>query len=151
MPDHTVSGGNAERDFFKLSEPFETIDNPDDMFKVMESNKAEISSILYSSDKLSGKSLSHRKQIRCKEFINVNFIRTIICHVDFHECVFEQCLFISSRIEDCEFHNCKFVDTNTHKIEFKRVYVDPVAFEGCLSPKKHQNAYLPTVDEQLAR
>jgi hypothetical protein len=109
------------------------------MFAIMEGDAETITNSLFRPVELSGNPTAHRRQIKKKQFINVSFTRTTIRHVDFYDCVFRQCLFVSSRIEDCEFHDCKFVDTNTHKIEFKGVYIDPNSFDECLSPKKHQN------------
>lgn len=130
---------DEKRNFFRLSSPYEEINDPSEMFEIMEGEQKVISGILYRPNDLSGDPSSHRRQIRGKEFINVSFTRTIIRHVDFYDCVFRRCLFVSSRIEGCEFHDCKFVDTNTHKIDFKGVYIDPAAFNDCLSPKNHQN------------
>lgn len=130
---------NSHRNFFKLTDPISKVTKSDDMFALMEGDDKIIASILYYPGNLLGNPSSYRRQIREKEFVNVSFTRTIIRHVDFYDCVFRQCLFVGARIEYCEFHDCKFIDTNTHKIEFKGVYIDPIAFDDCLSPIEHQN------------
>ncbi len=139
MQDGSSSKTNRSRNFFKLSDPFEEVGSPDEMFKIMEGDTVSVADILFKPNELFGDPASHRRQIKKKEFVNVSFTRTIIRHVDFYDCVFRQCLFVGSRIEECEFHDCRFVDCNTHKIEFKGVYIDPVAFNDCLSPDEHQN------------
>jgi hypothetical protein len=139
MQEGSTSDTDRSRNFFKLADPFSDVAEPDEMFEIMAGDDKTVADILYRPGDLSGDPSLYRRQIRKKEFVNVSFTRTIIRHVDFYDCVFRQCLFVGSRIEDCEFHDCKFVDTNTHKIEFKGVYIDPISFDGCLSPKEHQN------------
>ena len=127
------------RNFFKLQEPFDTLTKPKQFFDRINTSDGVVENLLYKPYELRGSTSRFPRKIRETEFRNVSFTRTHIESISFYGCVFNQCLFINSRIEHCEFHNCSFVDTNTHKIDFLGVYVDPNSFENCLKAKSDQN------------
>lgn len=135
----TTSTQKRTRDFFKLVGSCDEVKSPEDMFTLLNETDSTIRDILYRPDSLAGDPFRPRRPIRGKEFVNVSFTRTKIESVDFYDCVFRECLFVRSIIQNCEFHDCQFVDTNTHKIKFKEVYVNPDAFDECLQSTSHQN------------
>ena len=142
MTDGSSPDAVKSRNFFQLSDHHVVVavESPEKMLALMQDDDTDkVANILCEPDEISGTPSMGRTKICKKEFVNVSFTRTVIRNVDFYECVFRQCLFIKSQIENCEFHDCRFIDTNTHKIEFKGVYIDPISFEDCLSPKDHQN------------
>lgn len=130
---------SRERNFFQLAGSVNEIDSSDKMFEVLEGETEIIRDILYRPEALEGDRSKFRRQIRNKEFVNVSFTRTRIRFLDFYGCTFRECLFVGSIIEECEFHDCKFLDTNTHKIDFKGVYLNPDSFGECLFPESDQN------------
>ena len=124
--------------FFTLKEHYKTLEDPEDFFKLIKTSDGLVKDFLYKPEELKGPA-KFRIKVRKIKFTNVSFTRTRIESIDFYDCKFERCLFIKCFIKNCEFHDCKFIDTNTHKIDFVRVYIDPDSFEKCLDPKNHQN------------
>lgn len=125
--------------FFTLQEPYETLEAPEDFFKLTETSGGLIKDFLYKPEELKGSANKFPRTVKKIKFTNVSFTRTHIESIDFYDCVFEKCLFIKCLINNCEFHGCKFIDTNTHKIDFVRVYIDPNSFKKCLDPERHEN------------
>ena len=127
------------RKFFELQKPYDILEKPEKFFKLTETSDGTIEDFLYQPDELKGLTNEFPRAIKNIKFINVSFTRTHIDSIDFYNCEFRECLFINSRIENCEFHECEFIDTNTHKIDFKRVYIRPESFKNCLNPVSDQN------------
>ena len=127
------------RNFFKLQKPYGTLKKPEEFFEIIKVSDGTVKSFIYQPDELKGLVNDFPRKIENIEFVNVSFTRTHIDSIDFYNCVFQKCLFINCRIENCEFHECKFIDTNTHKIDFKRVYIKPESFKNCLNPATDQN------------
>lgn len=115
--------------FFKLNgEPREI--GKDSAFKsIVSGEDYEIRDILYRPNVLKNDENFPRYKIRRKTFINVSFTKTKLKNIDFTLCHFEDCLFIGTKIDNCQFHQCTFLNVNTHQIEVKRTYIDPVSFK----------------------
>lgn len=128
-----------DRDFFRLQEPHDTLTTPEEFFKLLDASGGRVENILYRPDSLRGSTEKFPRKIENVTFRNVSFTRTQIEKISFHDCVFDQCLFIGTQIKNCEFHDCKFIDSNTHKIGFERVYINPKSFKNCLKSRSDQN------------
>ena len=137
-PENTNMTVNERDNFFKLKEPYDTDKNIIAFAKRIKDNDL-IENVAYLPDEISGFDKTLPRDITGKTFKNVSFTRTVISNINFQNCVFEECLFIGSLIKDCEFHDCKFRNTNTYKINFDSVYVDPESFNRCLNRSYHQN------------
>ena len=80
-----------------------------------------------------------RWRIRDREFIEISFSKTLIEEIEFKDCTFTSCLFLGTIFKHCRFTDCTFINSNTYRIEFIDVYINPRSFDGCLDKKLHQN------------
>lgn len=80
--------------FFTLQEPYETLEAPEDFFKLTETSGGLIKDFLYKPEELKGSANKFRRTVKKIKFTNVSFTRTHIESIDFYDCVFEKCLFI---------------------------------------------------------
>jgi hypothetical protein len=80
-----------------------------------------------------------QNKLKNKKFVNVWFKSVTIRGVTFQDCVFEDCRLIGTIFVDCEFHDCTFKHCNTHKIQFKRTYIDPTSFIDMPDKNKYSN------------
>lgn len=98
-----------------------------------------LSFTIYQPDELTRIVKNRTQRIEEVTFEEVSFSKTKIFDVIFRGCTFKKCQLIATTFENCEFHGCKFISTNTHKIAFRKTYIDPLSFDKCLDWKKHQN------------
>ncbi len=115
--------------FFKLNGEPQEIREETEFKSIVSSDDDVIRNILYRPDILKNDKKYPRYKIRRKTFINVSFTKTKLKNLDFTLCHFEDCLFIGSEIQNCQFQQCTFKNVNTHQIEIKQTYIDPVSFK----------------------
>lgn len=108
----------------------------------------QIRSKIYVPSTLVGPEFPKHRVIGC-DFVEVSFTSTSIERFEFTDCTFTSCLFIGTIFKDCRFAGCLFIDCNTYRIEFIGVHVDPLSFEQCLNPERHQNIGVHLYQELL--
>lgn len=119
-------------DFFKLNEPYQTINAEKELVEHLKRSK-DLRDVLIAPEILQPIPPYAKFKIRGTYFNNVSFSKKKLDKLVFINCSFEDCLFIGTEIENCEFHNCKFKNCNTHKIKISKTYVNPSSFSNCFN------------------
>jgi hypothetical protein len=133
--------------FFKL--PGTPVDINEDEFLKLTKSGGEIRGKIYLPNSLESPSRLRQTQIVNCKFVEVSFSKTWIEGIEFSNCSFTDCLFIGTVFKDCRFTNCTFTGSNTYRIKFIDVFLNPRSFDKCLDKKRHQNIGLHLYQELL--